>query len=255
MKIPGFVKVLIVLLVIVLVGGGVFWGLKVAPVLAVLEEKDPEKYATMIAQAKSLDFETAMQTHTELDRMTQEAVLTVRYNSWKKKKQQDPDFLKSHWEKEWEAREEEKVLKQEGRQEQVEDLNRQSEKVRGSALLVGWEKSGAWEKGLLLREKCIKYLGLEKNENLKRKKVHKLPKIARLLSKPGEASLTLPEICEEWVPISHEEGQVTLALENLKNNMDYFFFVQLLDEIGVPRQDVFSLPAQLDRMTGGFAGS
>jgi hypothetical protein len=255
MKIPGFVKILAVLLVIALVGGGVFWGIKVAPVMAVLKEKDPDKYETMFSQAKSFDYEKTMQTYKELERMTHEEVLTVRYNSWKKKKQEDPDFLESHWEKEWELREEEKALKREERQEQVNDLVQLSEKVRGSALLIDWEKSGAWEKGLLLREKCVKYLKIEKKENQTGKKIHKLPRIARILSKAGEASLTIPELCEDWVSISHEEGQVTLALEKLKNNMDYFFFVQLLDEIGVPRQDVFSLPSQLDRMTGGFAGS
>jgi hypothetical protein len=255
MKIPGYAKVIAVLLVIVLATGGVFWFVKVTPVMAVLEEKDPEKFATLVAQAKSLEFKTAMKTYEELDGMTEEDVIAVRYNVWKKKKQADPDFLQEHWEKEWEAREEERAIKQEERQEQVDDLMRLSKKVGRSALLMGWEKSGAWEKGLLLREKCVKYLRLEKRENLKRKKLHKLPKIALLLSKPGEASLTIPEICEQWVPISQEDGQVAQSLESLKNNMDYFYFVQLLDEIGVPRQEVFSLPAQLDRMTGGYSGS
>ena len=111
------------------------------------------------------------------------------------------------------------------------------------------------KKGLLLREKCIKFLEAEKNKNLSRKKIHNLSRVASLTEKPNRTSLTVPEICEDWVPISHDEGQVVLALENLKNKMDYFFFVQLLDEIGVPRQDVFSLPSQLGRMTGGFAGS
>jgi len=130
-----------------------------------------------------------------------------------------------------------------------------SQKRAGSVLFLDWKNSGAWEKGLLLREKCIKFLEAEKKENQRRKKIHQLPRIASLLNKPRETSLTAPEICEEWVPISHDESQVDLALENLKNKMDYFFLVQLLDEIGVPRQDVFSFPAQLDRMTGGFAGS
>lgn len=255
MKIPGFVKVIAVLFVLASAGGGAFWVIKVAPVMAVLKEKDPDKYATMVAQAKSLDFEIAMKTYTELDGMTHEEVLIVRYNSWKKKKQEDPDFLQSHWEKEWEAREEEKALRQEERQEQVEGLVQLSKNDRKATLSIDWEQSGDWERGLLLREKCVKYLGIEKKENQKRKNLHKLPKMARLLRKAGGASLTIPEICEEWVPISHEDGHVTLALENLKNNMDYFFFVQLLDEIGVSRQDVFSLPAQLDRMTGGFSGS
>lgn len=255
MKKSGFIKLLMVLLVLALVGGGVFAWKKVTPVMAVLKEKDPEKYEAMIALAKSFDFSEAMNNYMELDRMTYEEVLTVRYNSLKKKRQQDADFRESHWEKEWELREDARALKKEEHQNQLKELIRLSEKRRGSVLLMDWKKSGAWEKGLLLREKCIKYLEVEKKENQGRRKIHKLPRIAPLLRKPRETSLTVPEICEEWVPISHDEAQVVSALENLKNEMDYFFFVQLLDEIGVPRQDVFSFPAQLDRITGGFARS
>jgi len=187
--------------------------------------------------------------------MTYEQVLTVRYNSMKRKIQKDDDFRRGQWEEELAAREETRELKKQERQRQVQDLILLSEKRPGNVLLLDWNKSGPWEKGLLLREKCIKYLEMEKSSNRGRKKIHKLPRIAPLLDKPRELSLTVPEICEEFVPISHDDAQVVLALETLKNKMDYFFFVQLLDEIGVPRQDVFSFPSQLDRMTGGYAGS
>jgi len=137
----------------------------------------------------------------------------------------------------------------------MRDLIVLAEKRPGQVLLTDWDQSGPWKKGLLLREKCIKYLEMEKSAHRGIKQIHKLPRIAPLLNKPREHSLTVPEICEEFVPISHDEMRVALALETLKNKMDYFFFVQLLDEIGVPRQDVFSFPSRLDRMTGGYAGS
>ena len=246
---------LAVILVLALAGGGVLVWNEASPVMAVLKEKDPEKFAAMMVHAKSFNLTEAIQSYTELDRMTYEQVLTVRYNSMKRKIQKDDDFRRGQWEEELAAREKTRELKKQERQRQVQDLILLSEKIPGNVLLLDWNKSGPWEKGLLLREKCIKYLEMEKSSNQARKKIHKLPRIAPLLEKPRELSLTVPEICEDFVPISHHERQVVLALEKLKNKMDYFFFVQLLDEIGVPRQDVFSFPAQLDRMTGGYAGS
>ncbi len=246
---------LIVLLVLALAGGGALAWKEVAPVMAVLKEKDPVKFKEMLAQAKSFDFTQAIESYTELDQMSYEQVLTVRYNSLKKKVQESDDIRLAQREEELEAREEARELIKKERQKQMQDLILLSEKRPENVLSLNWNQSSPWEKALLLREKCIKYLEMERSANRGIKKIHKLPRIAPLLDKPRELSLTVPEICEDFVPISHDELQVILALETLKNNMGYFFFVQLLDEIGVPRQEVFTFPAQLDRMTGGYAGS
>lgn len=248
-------KTLAILLVLALAGGGVLFWKEVAPVMSVLKEKDPENFKAMMANAKSFNFKKAFQRYTKLDQMTYEQVLTVRYHSMKRKIQEDDDFRRRHWEEELAAREETREFEKQKHQRQAQALILLSEKRPGNVLSRDWNKSSPWEKGLLLREKCIKYLGMEKTANQGRKKIHKLPRMAPLLEKARQRPLTVPEICEEFVPISHDERQVVLALEKLKNEMDYFFFVQLLDEIGVPRQDVFSFPSQLDRMTGGFAGS
>lgn len=246
---------LTLLLVLALAGGGIFVWKKAAPVMSVLKVKDPEKFNAMIAHVKSFDFTKAMQGYTELDQMSYEQVLTVRYQSLKKKVQEDDDLRLQQREEELEAREETRELQMEERQRQVQDLILSSDKRSGNILLLDWKNSGPWERGLLLREKCIKYLEIEKTADRGIKKIHKLPRIAPLQDKPRQDPLTVPEICEEFVPITHDEAKVVIALETLKNKMDYFFFVQLLDEIGVPRQEVFSFPSQLDRMTGGYAGS
>ena len=248
-------KVALAVLVVLALAGGAFFWKEVVPVMVVLKEKDPEKFEAMLAQAKSLSLTKAIESYTELDQMTYEQVLTVHYLAMKKKIQEDDDLRLKQREEEVEAREETRELKREARRHQMQDLMLLAEKRPRKTLLMDWSQSGPWEKGLLLREKCIKYLKMEKSAHQGIKKIHKLPRIAPLLDKPRELSLTVPEICEEFVPISHNEIKVALALDTLKNKMDYFFFVQLLDEIGVPRQDVFSFPTQLDRMTGGYAGS
>ncbi len=255
MKIPGFVKKLFLVFIVVLIGAGVFVWKEVLPVMAELKDKNPEKFAQLIEEAKSLHVEEAKQLFLELEQMTYEAVLTYRYNSWKKKKEDDRKFRLGHWEKEWELREEARQAKKKKRQQQVNELVGLSEERKGNVLFLDWQKAGSWERGLLLREKCIKYLEIENEQGRRRKNLRKLPGMTRLLKGVGEEALTIPELCEDLVPISHDEREVIVALEKLKNKMNYFFFVQLLDEVGVPRQDVFSLPAQLNRMTGGLADS
>ena len=60
--------------------------------VALLQEKDPENFEAMLVHAKALDFKKAMKSYTELDRMTYEQVLTVRYLARKKKVREDDDF-------------------------------------------------------------------------------------------------------------------------------------------------------------------
>jgi hypothetical protein len=237
------------------VGSGVLVWKEVAPVMALLKEKDPENFEAMLVHAKSLDFDKAMKSFNVLEKMTYEQVLTVRYLAMKKKVQEDDEYRLEQREEEYEARAETGELKKEARQDEMQDLMLLSDKKPRKVFSTNWNQTSPWEKGLLLREKCIKYLNMEKSSHRGMNKIHKLPRIAPLLDRPKELSLTVPEICEEFVPISHDEIQVIAALDNLKNKIDYFFFVQLLDEIGVPRQDVFTFPAQLDRMTVGYAGS
>ncbi|VAX17435.1 hypothetical protein MNBD_NITROSPINAE03-952 [hydrothermal vent metagenome] len=248
-------KIALIILVLALAGGGVLAWKEVAPVMTLLQEKDPESFAAMLVHAKTLDFDRAMKSFNMLEKMTYEQVLTVRYLAMKKKVQEDDEHRLEQREQEYEARVETRELKKEERQDEMQDLMALSDKIPRKVFSTNWDETSPWEKGLLLREKCIKYLNMEKSAHRGIDKIHKLPRMAPLLDRPRELSLTVPEICEEFVPISHDEIQVVAALDNLKNKIGYFFFVQLLDEIGVPRQDVFTFPAQLDRMTTGYAGS
>ncbi len=104
---------------------------EVAPVMAVLKEKDPENFEAMVVLAKSFSFKKAIKSFTELDQMTYEQVLTVRYNSMKKKILADDDFRRGQWEDELAAREETRELKKQERQRQVQDLILLSEKRPG----------------------------------------------------------------------------------------------------------------------------
>ncbi len=256
MKIPGWIKYTAGVFGVVLLAGGVLSWQYVLPKAAELEEKDPEKYASLVDAATSLKVERAQTLYRELDAMTYEDVLSLRYRKWKAKRDADRTFRWEEWEKELELRKETEKLKKEKRRLEQKVLMQDLEHTRtDKALFVGWQEAGPWERGLLLREKCIKYLDLEKEEERRRSNVQRVSRTTRLLKMPRGQAWNAAELCETLVPIAHDEKVVTAALKNLKDNMNYFFFVQLLDEIGIPRKSVFSFPIQLDHMTGDFFDS
>ena len=256
MKLPGWIKGLLGVFAVVLLATGFLGWKYVLPKAAEFEEKDPEKYAVLVDAVTGFHISQAKTLFRELDAMTYEEVLALRYRKWKEKKDEDQKFRWEEWEKELELRKETEKLKKEKHQQQqkmlIQDLNRSQ---TGKALFVDWQDAGPWERGLLLREKCIKYLMLEKEEDRRRANVRQVSRSTRLLQRPRGQERNAAELCENLVPIAHDPKAVTAALTNLNDNMNYFFFVQLLDEIGIPRKSVFSFPIQLDHMTGDFFDS
>ena len=85
------------------------------------------------------NFKKAMKRYTELDQMTYEQVLTVRYNSMKRKILIDDDFRRGQWEEELAAREETRELKKQERQRKIQDLILMAEKKTGKRSFAGLE--------------------------------------------------------------------------------------------------------------------
>ncbi|MFQ5450524.1 MAG: hypothetical protein ACE5E9_07825 [Nitrospinaceae bacterium] len=255
MKIPRTIKVMLALVFLLLIGAGAYGWIEFGPVLAELQPKDPKKFESMVQEVKSFHFPTAIKLFRELENMTYEEVLYLRYETWKKRRESDKDFRLHDWDKQVALRESSRESRFKRHRRQLEDIIRINQEKTGKDLSQRWQKAGAWERGLLLREKCIKYLEREKAAARRRGNVRNLSRTAPLMSKPGKASLSVPELCERLVPISQDEQVVETSLENLKNKMKYFYFVQLLDEIGIPRKDVLTFPSKLQRMTGDFADS
>ena len=64
-------------------------------VLAELEEKDPEKYAIMVDEAKSFHVKEAKSLYHEIETMTRETVITLRYENGEKKEKRMKNFMKN----------------------------------------------------------------------------------------------------------------------------------------------------------------
>ena len=62
------------------------------PVLAELEEKDPEKYAKMVEEAQSFHIKETKKLYRELDRMTFAEVIDLRYSKFLEKRKVDKKY-------------------------------------------------------------------------------------------------------------------------------------------------------------------
>ncbi|MEE9259043.1 MAG: hypothetical protein V3U37_05835 [Nitrospinaceae bacterium] len=225
------------------------------PTLEVLKEKDPEKYELMVEEAKSFHLPTAKKLYEELDRMTWGQVIALRYNKWKEKVRADEDFRFEDWQEELDQRE---ATKEEKKQEYHGRANRllaARADIDGKIMLAAWEKMEPWQKGLVLREKCIKFTEMEKKRSLRRRNINDLSRIEVLLDKPDKRSWSVPELCESLVPHTRDEPMVNQAIERLKSKMNYYYFVRLLDEIGIPRDKIVPFSTRLRQVALDFSDS
>lgn len=92
------------------------------PVLAELEEKNPEKYAKMVEEAKSFHFIETRKLYRELDEMTLTEVINLRYEKFLEKRKADKKFREKSYDEELITREKERKTKLENNQSKIEEL-------------------------------------------------------------------------------------------------------------------------------------
>lgn len=245
----------IVLLLVLLLGGAAGYGLyRYSPLLDELKPKDPEKYALMVEEAKAIHLPTAQKLFIELDQMTPNDVIMLRVTKFRKKWDEDLKFRFETLRDQVITREEHREQMQKEYAGRVREDMRQPPEEKAEWLLVAWEKMEPWRKSLLLREKCAQRMEQEIWDNLRRENVRALPRNAVFLEQPGTSPLTPSEFCEKWIPTTHDERLVDAAIKNLKKEMNYFYYIEMLDELGIPVNKELSFLARSKRWVGDFPG-
>lgn len=207
----------------------------------------------MIASAKGLELVGMVQLFQEIKQLTQEEVYRLRYKRWKAKMQDDAEFNLSYWNEEVLLREETSSTKKEEWDQKLTDIEHSHMEGQENYFKEYWRKAKPWEKGLLLREKCIKFFSLEKQASGRRLQARKFSSISSLTASPLEKGNSVAELCTRLVPITHDAKAPEQALDALKNRMNYFYFNRLLNEIGIPPNEVFVFESKLNRMTQAFS--
>ena len=204
------------------VGGKWAWK-EYSPLFNELQKKDPEQFSMILKEVRSLHFLEARRLALELHQMTPNQLRWNRYRRLKQKLRDDAGF-----------RQEVMLTRQKtsetARAEQMKYYSRQiGERQNTPAPVTYWNDRQPWQKSLLLREIC-----------------------QRIFSDKTKPPISF---CDQAIPLGHDERFVVRALENLKMEMDYFDFSQILSEAGIPAENVFSYSGKLKKMTGSLGGA
>ncbi|KMP11399.1 hypothetical protein UR09_02105 [Candidatus Nitromaritima sp. SCGC AAA799-A02] len=253
MTIKSILKKLAMLLFVALGYGAYYGWQQTRPVLDELREKDPEKFDLMVQKAKAVHIKEAKKLFDELDAMTQRDVVYLRYKKWQEKRKADKDFKLSDLEEKLEQREKAGEERKNKHELELRALAVRVDK-KGKIQHVEWKKAEPWQKSIVLREKCIKYLKMEEMDSRRRKNARELSRISSILERPKKTSWSIPEYCMNAIPTTHSEEIVRRAVQRLRGEMNYYYYVRLLNEIGVP-EETLKFHKKLEGMSGYFTDS
>ena len=217
-------QVLSVLLVLAVVVVAVYEWKK--PALHQLRDKDTYRYERMVDEVSDLHWINAWNQYVALQEISTAELYQERYQRWKQKWMTNGEFRQNALRQKAEAREEIKKSQKKKYSLQEMELAQYRRKQDPALLRVHWEQATPWQKSLILRDRCVRYLNQ---------------------ASPGT-------LCREMVSLNHDMPSVHRALGKLKKGMNYYYFVRLLEDVGIPDSELFTVTGKLEGMTRDFNG-
>ena len=247
---------LIILLVLIFFGWLAYqkWE-SLKPVLAKLEEKHPEKYEQMWEKAKSFNISESKKLYRELKEMPMADVFDLRYKKFLEKRNSDAKFKEDSYEEELQIRIKERKSKLEGNPSKIKELENLNQHKPFKIRFEKWKKLELWQQKIILRDKCVKFVKKELVDRKTQTSGLKISKVSALISRIGKKPLEIENLCENLVSSSTGQEDIQASILRLKESMNFFYFKQLLDEVGISRATVFQFKEELNRMTRDYHGS
>ena len=225
------------------------------PVLAELEEKHPGKYAQMVGEAKSFHIEETQRLYHEIESMTREEVITLRYENWQEKRKADKEFSEKYYDDELLNRiEVQKALLKDyqSRMDEIRELNeRQPVNIR----FEQWKTTEPWKQRLILHEKCVKYVKMEIKDREVFRRGLEISKVSTLIARLSNEPLPVELLCNDLVPVAKSPQKIQEAIQRLKETLTFNYYIQLLEEVGIPKKELFSFNDELKRRARNFNDS
>ena len=225
------------------------------PVLAELEERHPEKYAQMVAEAKSFHIKETKRLYHAIESMTREEVINLRYEKWQEKRQADKEFNEKYYDDELLNRIEVKkaLLKDyQSRMDEIRELNeRQPVKVR----FEQWKKTEPWKQKLILHEKCVKYVKMEIKDREVFRRGLEISKVSTLMARLSNKPFPVELLCNDLVPVAKSPQKIQEAIQRLKATLTFNYYIRLLEEVGIPKKEIFLFNDELKGRARNFTDS
>lgn len=228
---------------------------EIKPILAELEEKDPEKYAKMVDEVQSFHINEARKLYRELDRMTFAEVIDLRYSKFLEKRKANKKFRENSYDEELQTRIKERKSKLEDDQAKIEELKNLHLKKPVKVRFGQWGKIQPWQQRLILREKCIKFFKRQIEDGQTLSDGLKTSNITTMVSRVEQEPLEIENLCDQLVPTTSDPQVIQSSILSLKKSMNFFYFAQLLEETGIPRAVVFPFKDELEGMSRDYNDS
>jgi hypothetical protein len=215
------------------------------PVLAELEEKDPEKYAKMVEEAKAFHIKEVKVLYRELDTMTREAVITLRYEKWRKKRKSDKNFHEEYYDEELLNRIEVRKAFQTDYQSRIDETEELKQRQPVKVRFDQWKKTEPWKQRLILHEKCVKYVKMEIKDREVFRQDLEISKVSTLVAQLSNEPLPVELLCNDFVPVTQSSNKIQKMVLGLKEILNFKYYTQLLEEIGIPKKEIFLFKDEL----------
>jgi len=241
-------RVFLAIPVAVILAAAVWYGSR--PMLEELKVKDAHRYQLMVHEVSRLHFIEAWQRWVELKGVSHDQVARDRYRRLINQWESDSAFRQEKNKAERAARIKNRHRRSQDYQSILGALNDTPLDPRG--LRAHWASASVWEKGLLLREQCVRWLRQEMEDHQNRRNLKGAVRLEALPS--GSFSVVPSARCSGWIPVGEDESAVAQAIQALQEGMNYYYFIRLMDEVGLAKNEGFDFSGKLQRMTDDFGG-
>jgi len=249
MKVP---LLLAVLLVLAVAAVGTYQWQK--PALNQLQAKDPFRYQLMVDEVQRLHWVNAWGHYQELKEIGLARVYQEKYARWQRQWATNDEFRQNALRHKAETQEQLQKSQRKKYDRQMQELAQYRQKPDSVLQQVHWEQATPWQKSLILRDGCVRYLSQELEDYRRRRHVKGSLHGAAVLAQSRISNASPGSLCREMVSLSHDEPSVHRALQKLREGMNYYYFSRLLKETGIPDSELFTVSGKLEGMTRDFNG-
>ena len=225
------------------------------PVLAELEERHPEKYAQMVAEVKSFHIKETKRLYHEIESMTREEVINLRYEKWQEKRQADKEFNEKYYDDELLNRIEVKKALLKDYQSRMDEIRKLNERQPVKVRFEQWKKTEPWKQKLILHEKCVKYVKMEIKDREVFRRGLEISKVSTLMARLSNKPFPVELLCNDLVPVAKSPQKIQEAIQRLKATLTFNYYIRLLEEVGIPKKEIFLFNDELKGRARNFTDS
>jgi hypothetical protein len=209
----------------------------------------------MVAEAKSFHIKETKRLYHEIESMTREEVINLRYEKWQEKRQADKEFNEKYYDDELLNRIEVKKTLLKDYQSRMDEIRKLNERQPVKVRFEQWKKTEPWKQKLILHEKCVKYVKMEIKDREVFRRGLEISKVSTLMARLSNKPFPVELLCNDLVPVAKSPQKIQEAIQRLKATLTFNYYIRLLEEVGIPKKEIFLFNDELKGRARNFTDS